>query len=823
MALFRDRIRAGKTNADRAHINHVTPSSSHGRNGHPLNPSYAVYLLPASCLHLRAAGTAAQYDVLAVMAINVQRVLNLTVFTFFSLVLFLCIILTPADAIYQCYITQRLTNIFIITGGYVVTFILAVLIYTTRIYTNRTVLSGIPKAWIPVEREDVGKSVRRLVKEGLAHSAIIAYQARPRDIAADGHDFSGYESLLVDYDNPPWGQVEHPGWSSPSCPDLPDLPYRTVVQELPHLIEAKAVSLAPPDPIFTATQRALHAPFPETEESIPDTRVVEVLRRPISMGLRGYLQHLTALNVVDPPEIGMEFVALYERARFSTRELHEAEFRTLMHVFAELLRGMKVLDPQILDEVRGGGSSQAESESLIGPSDEEGETDTVDSYGDSEAMSRGRSNSLRPSNASTWDGARQGRWSPVWSRRSEAQRTLAPPRTPSMRSLRRVQSNVSSSSGGSVIRLVETRGRSFFTPTPSATPQDRSPKDSPKPKEENDDDATPSVDTLFPKTDPAIDGEECLHDCASCTVKYPAKFDVDQEDTMYGNINGWSTHVLVATGKADWVRDVADEEGSVMEAIEKGGLVPSNGKLKLSASNMPVPDEYHHHDAGKQPTTVLLLPRFTIVDHVTPQLAPDLIKYFVNRSPTTTTPLVGGNNNDESEQQEQPSTEEQQQQQQQEEEQENIADIQSLTSLRSRPSPHSAVILLCSHRTRDARCGQSAPLLRKEFERHLRHLGLYRDMDDERPGGVGIYFINHVGGHKYAANVIIYRRRDFEWYKKTEGTEEEEGAAQGIWLARVRPQDCENIVRYTVLQGKVVKPGEQLRGGFDRERGVTSW
>ncbi|RAH57255.1 hypothetical protein BO85DRAFT_398680 [Aspergillus piperis CBS 112811] len=757
------------------------------------------------------------------MAINVQRVLNLTVFTFLSLVLFLCIILTPADAIYQCYITQRLTNIFIITGGYVVTFILAVLIYTTRIYTNRTVLSGIPKAWIPVEREDVGKSVRRLVKEGLAHSAIIAYQARPRDIAADEHDFSGYESLLVDYDNPPWGQVEHPGWSSPSCPDLPDLPYRTVVQELPHLIEAKAVSLAPPDPIFTATQRALHAPFPETEESIPDTRVVEVLRRPISMGLRGYLQHLAALNVVDPPEIGMEFVALYERARFSTRELHEAEFRTLMHVFAELLRGMKVLDPQILDEVRGGGSSQADSESLIGPSDEEGETDTVDSYGDSEAMSRGRSNSLRPSNASTWDGARQGRWSPIWSRRSEAQRTLAPPRTPSMRSLRRVQSNVSGSSGGSVIRLVETRSRSFFTPTPSATPQDRSPKDSPKPQEENDDDNnTPSVDTLFPKTDPAIDGEGCLHDCASCTVKYPAKFDVDQEDTMYGNINGWSTHVLVATGKTDWVRDVADEEGSVMEAIEKGGLVPSNGKLKLSASNMPVPDEYHYHDAGKQPTTVLLLPRFTIVDHVTPQLAPDLIKYFVNRSPTTTTPLVGGNSNDESEQQQQqqPSTKEQQQQ---EKEEENITDINSLTSLRSRPSPHSAVILLCSHRTRDARCGQSAPLLRKEFERHLRHLGLYRDMDDERPGGVGIYFINHVGGHKYAANVIIYRRRDFEWYKKTEGTEEEEGAAQGIWLARVRPQDCENIVRYTVLQGKVVKPGEQLRGGFDRERGVTSW
>lgn len=97
---------------------------------------------------------------------------------------------------------------------------------------------------------------------------------------------------------------------------------------------------------------------------------------------------------------------------------------------------------------------------------------------------------------------------------------------------------------------------------------------------------------------------------------------------------------------------------------------------------------------------------------------------------------------------------------------------------------------------------------------------------------MGIYFISHVGGHKYAANVIIYRRRDFEWYcKENPGqdtlgkttVEADEGAAQGIWLARVRPEDCENIVKYTVLQGKVVKPGLQLRGGFDRERGKISW
>lgn len=222
---------------------------------------------------------------------------------------------------------------------------------------------------------------------------------------------------------------------------------------------------------------------------------------------------------------------------------------------------------------------------------------------------------------------------------------------------------------------------------------------------------------------------------------------------------------------------------------------------------MPVPDEYYDHEAGEQPTNVLILPSFTIVEHVTPTLVPDLIQYFINRATTTTTPLGGeqglataaGANG-----------------------QRQFADITTLTPLRPRPCNHAAVILLCAHRTRDARCGQSAPLLRREFERQLRPLGLYRDLGDERPGGVGIYFTSHMGGHKYAANVIVYRRGDVDSYGKTTGGTGE-GAAQGIWLARVRPEDCENIVRFTVLQGKVVKPGRQLRGGFDRERGVISW
>ncbi|CEN59477.1 hypothetical protein ASPCAL01927 [Aspergillus calidoustus] len=442
--------------------------------------------------------------------------LNYAVFTFLSIILLCLIILTPADAIYQCYVTHRLTNIFIITGGYVVTFLFFFFIFSTLIYTNRTVLSGIPKAWIPVEREDVGKSVRRLVVEGLRRSALVAYGARPRDLSTQdtaagargvsGND-SGYGAGAVvdgaddseeirgllrgfDYDidpaHPPWGIIEHPGWSAPSAAPSavgghlpPDLCYRTVVRELPHLIEAKAVSLAPPDPIFSSPTSHLHTDDwarseEEIEGNIPDTRIVEILRRSATTSLRGYMQHLTEMGVINPPESGTEFLSLYERARFSGRDLHESEFRELMGVFADVLRGMRFspehLDPdhQFLDmdmnpDRRRGTSlfaSETQSESILGPSDEEGETET-DTLGSA-------SISL-PANSPAYGFARHQRFANEnldGASRGSPQRAS---RTPSTHSLRPVRSHVSggsgsimsssagSGSGGSVIRLADAR------------------------------------------------------------------------------------------------------------------------------------------------------------------------------------------------------------------------------------------------------------------------------------------------------------------------------------------------------------------------------
>ena len=98
-----------------------------------------------------------------------------------------------------------------------------------------------------------------------------------------------------------------------------------------------------------------------------------------------------------------------------------------------------------------------------------------------------------------------------------------------------------------------------------------------------------------------------------------------------------------------------------------------------------------------------------------------------------------------------------------------------------------------------------------------------------------------MGGHKFSANLLVYRRADAvaetenqpQANGESQNGNDEKGqkrdglnmgeAAQCIWLARVRPEHCEGIVKYTLLQGKVVKPEDQLRGGFDRMKGVVSW
>ena len=113
------------------------------------------------------------------------------------------------------------------------------------------------------------------------------------------------------------------------------------------------------------------------------------------------------------------------------------------------------------------------------------------------------------------------------------------------------------------------------------------------------------------------------------------------------------------------------------------------------------------------------------------------------------------------------------------------------------------------------RCGAMAPALESEFERVLKTQGYTSAGGDgtiiDGPNHANIGLISHVGGHKYAGNVIVYIPP-----KMTlgESTEPHPLAGKGIWYGRIEPKHVQGIVDETILGGKVV--ADHFRGGIDR-------
>lgn len=268
---------------------------------------------------------------------------------------------TPGDLIYQSIRNDYLPSIFIIGGVTLVTALLALLVYSTRLYTNRSVLAAIPKNFLPIDHGEVGRTVRRLIVREWHRSALVAWDSRPRDtrneLSNDEDDsrpgtaervqratrrrshIHNATVIPINPKSPPWGPIGHAGWSSPASDDIPDLQFSTVILELPNLIEAKAVSLAPPDP-------TVGGGLPT-----PDARVVALLQRLPGMGMREYLAQLGSLGLINPPALGPRFIQQYEYARFSTIALTETQFRQLMALFADILAGMTELDADLVLDV----------------------------------------------------------------------------------------------------------------------------------------------------------------------------------------------------------------------------------------------------------------------------------------------------------------------------------------------------------------------------------------------------------------------------------------------------------------------------------------
>ena len=323
----------------------------------------------------------------------------------------------------------------------------------------------------------------REVQSGLERSAVIAYEAHPRDLRDEkagrgiekqirlGRSSTGRQSQdSAQSFEPAWGVISHPGWSSPSSPDLPNLHYEPVILELSNLIEAKAVSLAPPDPVYDSETN-----LEEGESPLPDPLAVELLQRPAPMGLRDYISHLSTLSMIAPLSLGTDFLTLYERARFSGDPLNETDFRNLMAIFAETLRNMKPLDPTVVDELHAEYEAEMSSSATsitssdktsLATNDTVQRTPQPDTY---YSASSSASTSSKESHGTIHTApSRPGNPRNFSNRSNMSKATRASQRrgirTPSLASLRRMRSGTESSGysvksrAGSVIRLAEAAG-----------------------------------------------------------------------------------------------------------------------------------------------------------------------------------------------------------------------------------------------------------------------------------------------------------------------------------------------------------------------------
>ncbi|EFY90301.1 hypothetical protein MAC_03547 [Metarhizium acridum CQMa 102] len=408
-----------------------------------------------------------------------SRFLYGSVYILLYLVLLGLLLITPGDAIERSISNGQNYNVLIVTISYVVTVVIVVFIYVLRLYITKTAIAAIPKTWAPIDKGDVKDVVYKMIHGGLNRSAAIAFAARPREQTNLDDGLGGNESaeaggrpvgglkktktvaeeldLPLPPKRPVWGEIEHLGWASPNSPDLRNLQYSSVFSELANLIEAKALTMAP-----------IEEQGSGADPPMVDAEAARLLQRMANMTMREYIHHLVSLGVIIVDETASQFLAQYEYARFSNRPISNEQFRSLMHLFAEILRSVQPLDLNFLNFPEDASYGWGPSESDI---DNDAPLDTNPPSPRS-SISRAETTSTHDSvrrpplrtpsaqarsfrTAPHTPGSRTGVLSQKSSENSFAQtRRQYPISQPSSSSLRsKAASAVSSSDSGSVIRL----------------------------------------------------------------------------------------------------------------------------------------------------------------------------------------------------------------------------------------------------------------------------------------------------------------------------------------------------------------------------------
>lgn len=311
----------------------------------------------------------------------------------------------------------------------------------------------------------------------------------------------------------------------------------------------------------------------------------------------------------------------------------------------------------------------------------------------------------------------------------------------------------------------------------------------------------------------------------------PEGLEIDRSKPLNGTMASYAEQVLICTGKLDWTSRIEDENdgdnlaADLKELLGRGGIYSDVGEDFFLCCNMisNILRQPFHNVAITNSSFAASIPRRKEVQTTSAYLFPSFkyIPFLPRVSFDSVQALVKGyllptNLNHAHD---------------------NLSPIHRDRLLRNTAyqsllfgvqDVEDIMILICGHGGRDGRCGVMGPVLEDEFKRVMpregiellqgpvpvneRSDGSWSAIDGPAAGGptARTGLISHIGGHKFAGNVIIYIPKN----AKTISAEAHPLAGCGIWYGRVEPKHVEGIVTQTVLNGAVFE--DLFRGGISQ-------
>lgn len=217
------------------------------------------------------------------------------------------------------------------------------------------------------------------------------------------------------------------------------------------------------------------------------------------------------------------------------------------------------------------------------------------------------------------------------------------------------------------------------------------------------------IDQIPPQEIVVKDCDTCVEECDEHS-QYPSYLDFDNKSPLLGSMSPYGRHFMISTAQSDWPERIEEDYGTLAANLQ-ALLVAQPMSWRTFVTNTSLIPQYG--TTASCSLDVVILPDNIIVGNVTPDDAQLLYDVFV-KMPLPTEPV-------------------------------DITKFKDIGELGVYPNPFENMILICSHRKRDKRCGVTAPILAREFDHVLRELDIH---DGE--GGTSVSMVSHVGGKAYS-------------------------------------------------------------------------